>query len=85
VNTQSPVSFAVTNIDFVDYAITLCITALVMAGPHFYLEVWSVNQSVNRWWPQQSMKTWAFLAAAVWGGQRGGQIFIGGGQKFRMT
>jgi len=26
----------------------------------------------------------AFLAAAVWGGQRGGQMCIGG-QEFRMT
>ena len=29
--------------------------------------------------------TGAFLAAAVWGGQWGGHIFIWGGAEFRMT
>ena len=36
--------------------------------------------------PLQDGGPGAFLAAAVWGGQWGGHIFIGrGGQEFRMT
>jgi len=51
----------------------------------FSVAEWRTLWTLNEILMTPAALSGAFLAAAVWGGQRGGQICIVGGEEFRMA